>query len=124
MLAVGGAMSGYSGAGRRNWAMPPTIRIMSDRTEAKIGRSMKKWEKRMMAYCAALFRLGDDLALLRHDLGAGPHHGVGEPVEHHLVVGFQALVHRAQALDQRPQRHRPRLHDFVVADHEHDLARL
>ena len=27
--------------------MPPTIRMISDRTEAKIGRSMKKWEKRM-----------------------------------------------------------------------------
>jgi hypothetical protein len=27
--------------------MPPTIRMMIDRTDAKIGRSMKKWEKRM-----------------------------------------------------------------------------
>src|SRR5258707_1211187 len=119
MLTVGGAISGYSATGRRNWAIPPTIRIMSDRTEAKIGRSMKKWEKRMTAYCAALFRLGDDLALLRHDLGAGTHHRVGEPVEHHLIVGLQALVHGAQALDQRPQRHRPRLYEIVVADHEH-----
>jgi hypothetical protein len=27
--------------------MPPTIRMMSDSTDAKIGRSMKKWEKRI-----------------------------------------------------------------------------
>src|SRR5215212_5837685 len=46
-LTVGGAISGYSETGRPNWAMPPTIRMMIDRTEAKIGRSMKKWEKRM-----------------------------------------------------------------------------
>ena len=40
-ITVGGAISGYSATGRARWAMPPTIRMMIDRTVAKIGRSMK-----------------------------------------------------------------------------------
>ena len=47
MLTVGGAMSGYSATGRPRWAMKPTITMMTESTEAKIGRSMKKCEKRM-----------------------------------------------------------------------------
>src|SRR3954453_16423278 len=41
---VGGATSGYCAIG--NWlsATPPTMMITTDRTVAKIGRSIKKWE--------------------------------------------------------------------------------
>jgi hypothetical protein len=109
--------------------MPPTIRMMIDRTEAKIGRSMKKWEKRMI--CGAsdglivfwAFGGGADLALLRHDLGARPHHRVGEPVEHHLSVAPGPRARRA-GRRRAAQRHGLGLHDVVVADREHDLARL
>ena len=47
MLTVGGAISGYSAIGRLRWAIRPTMVISTDSTVAKIGRSMKKWEKRM-----------------------------------------------------------------------------
>src|SRR3954471_23786018 len=41
---VGGATSGYWAIGNCVSATPPTIRNTIDRTVAKIGRSMKKWE--------------------------------------------------------------------------------
>src|SRR3954454_13106668 len=41
---VGGATSGYCAIGSCVSATPPTIRIRTESTEAKIGRSMKKWE--------------------------------------------------------------------------------
>ena len=42
---VGGAISGYCAMGNWNAAMPPTSTMTMDRTAAKIGRRMKKWEK-------------------------------------------------------------------------------
>ena len=42
MFTVGGAISGYSAIGSVRCAMAPTMRMMIDRTAAKIGRSMKK----------------------------------------------------------------------------------
>src|SRR6185312_9247053 len=126
MVTVGGAISGYSETGRRNCAMPPMIRMISDRTEAKIGRSMKKWEKRMRKDPdeRGLLRAGRDLARLRVDLGGRLHHRVGETVEHHAVVGLQAVAHDAQAFVDWAQGHRPGLDDIVLVDHEHDLPRL
>src|SRR3954454_95899 len=41
---VGGATSGYCAIGSCVSATPPTIRITIDKTLAKMGRSMKKWE--------------------------------------------------------------------------------
>src|SRR5438128_12632676 len=41
---VGGAISGYWAIGKVNSAMPPPKVITMDRTEAKIGRLMKKRE--------------------------------------------------------------------------------
>src|SRR6185503_20613458 len=126
MVTVGGAISGYSETGRRNCAMTPMIRMISDRTEAKIGRSMKKWEKRMRKDPdeRGLLRAGRDLARLRVDLGGRPHHRVGEAVEHDAIVGLQALAHDAQAFVEWSQGHRAALDDIVLVDHEHDLARL
>ena len=46
---VGGAISGYCATGSRTKLTPPTITKMIDTTEAKIGRSMKKWEMRIGA---------------------------------------------------------------------------
>src|SRR5439155_19534352 len=44
---VGGAISGYCAMGNWNTAIPPTSTMTMDRTAAKIGRRMKKWEKFM-----------------------------------------------------------------------------
>ena len=41
---VGGVISGYWATGSVNSAIAPSSTIMSDSTEAKIGRRMKKWE--------------------------------------------------------------------------------
>src|SRR5215469_5151278 len=60
---VGGAISGYSVIGSARYEMYPTSVTMIDITAAKIGRSTKKWEKRIggslyeaagRAYCGAL----------------------------------------------------------------------
>src|SRR5882762_9575739 len=44
---VGGAISGYCAMGNWNTLIPPTSTITMERTAAKIGRRMKKWEKFM-----------------------------------------------------------------------------
>ena len=46
MLTVGGAISGYSDIGNARSTNAPAMVMMIARTAAKIGRSMKKWEKR------------------------------------------------------------------------------
>ena len=48
MLTVGGAISGYSEIGRARSTSAPAMVMMIDSTAAKIGRSMKKCEKRML----------------------------------------------------------------------------
>ena len=48
-LTTGGAISGYWAIGRRPKETSPRITKTSDTTPAKIGRSMKKREMRMVA---------------------------------------------------------------------------
>src|SRR2546421_12704953 len=43
-LMIGGTISGYCAIGRRMNDTPPRMMNTIDSTEAKIGRSMKKWE--------------------------------------------------------------------------------
>src|SRR5256714_6471390 len=43
-LMIGGTISGYCAIGRRMNDTPPKMMNTIDSTEAKIGRSMKKWE--------------------------------------------------------------------------------
>jgi hypothetical protein len=45
MFTVGGAISGYSEIGKDRCAMAPAIVKRIERTAAKIGRSIKKWER-------------------------------------------------------------------------------
>src|SRR6185312_8705582 len=47
MLTVGGAISGYSAIGRKFSEINPRIVMIIETTEAKIGRSMKKWLRRI-----------------------------------------------------------------------------
>src|SRR5229473_7803336 len=47
-LTTGGAMSGYCATGSRPTDTAPTMTKTIETTAAKIGRSMKKWERRMV----------------------------------------------------------------------------
>src|SRR6202012_1684841 len=53
-LITGGAISGYCAIGRRANDTPPRIRNTIDTTAAKIGRSMKKCEMRILRHQPAL----------------------------------------------------------------------
>src|SRR3974377_1260585 len=88
-VMVGGAISGYCAMGRRKNATPPRIRKMMETTDAKIGRSMKKWEMRI---ARPLFRrlrrrgrASRRLLLLRRHLLAGPR--AHQTVDDHAVIG-------------------------------------
>src|SRR3954451_8890436 len=81
-VIVGGAISGYCATGRREKETPPRMTMMIDTTAAKIGLSMKKCERRMVAtdlFCrgggrAGAFRRGCTLFLRRHlDARTDPH---------------------------------------------------
>jgi hypothetical protein len=48
---VGGTTSGYSLMGKRHMAIKPRMKMMLDRTPAKIGRRMKKLEKFILVFC-------------------------------------------------------------------------
>jgi hypothetical protein len=47
MLTVGGAISGYSAIGRNFSEISPRIVMIIEMTDAKIGRSIKKWLRRI-----------------------------------------------------------------------------
>src|ERR1044071_1449838 len=97
----GGAISGYCAIGSRGTAISPTITMTTARTAAKIGRSMKKCERRM----SVDFRLcGDGRRGLRmrRDLGARPR--ADQSVDDDVVVRRDPRDN-AQAVDRRPERH-------------------
>src|SRR5205823_5488137 len=74
-LMIGGAISGYWAIGRRTNATAPRIKNTIERTDAKIGRSMKKCEIRIEWFSIDLgrrrARLRRRALLLRRHLGAG-----------------------------------------------------
>src|SRR4051812_5004820 len=65
----GGAMSGYCAKGSRVTATAPTITMTIDTTAAKIGRSMKKCERRILVDLGLCGGRRRALAV-RRDLGA------------------------------------------------------
>ncbi len=91
MLTVGGAISGYSAIGSVRCAMAPMMRMMIDRTEAKIGRSMKKWGKRICGstalaqLLAALASAGSGLTFT-----PGTHGGIGDAVDDDAIARHRA----------------------------------
>src|SRR5258705_1512977 len=70
-LMIGGAISGYWATGRRTNATTPRITNTIERTAAKIGRSMKKCEMRILSVHLGRrrARLWRCPLLLRRDLG-------------------------------------------------------
>src|SRR5882757_1648343 len=127
-LTTGGAISGYWATGSRPTDTAPTMTKTIETTAAKIGRSMKKWERRMCGSrsIGVDLRPGDrcrsGARLLWRNLSAGPR--PHEAVDDDVVVGRQALGDDAQALDERPERDVFRPGDILGVDHHHELAHL
>src|SRR5260370_13498021 len=94
-LTTGGAISGYWATGSRPTDTAPTMTKTIETTAAKIGRSMKKWERRI----GSSRSIGLDLPaggrccsrtrLLRRNLCARPR--PHEAVDDHVVVLPQNL---------------------------------
>src|SRR3989442_12782505 len=125
-LIVGGAISGYCAIGRRENDTPPTITNTIDTTAAKIGRSMKKCEMRIVRAPGALFGLGHGRArrrrFLGRHLGSGPHHG--QPVDDDPVLGREPVLDDAQSVLDLPERDVFLPGDILRVDRVDELARL
>src|SRR5258707_9793484 len=127
-LPTGGAISGYWATGSRPTDTTPTMTKTIETTAAKIGRSMKKWERRMRdsrsigADVSAGGRRRSGARLLRRNpcAGASAHQAVHDDV----VVGCQTLRDDAQAIDDRTERDVFRLGDILRIDHQDELAHL
>src|SRR5215470_526449 len=107
-LTTGGAISGYWATGNRPTATAPRMTKTIETTAAKIGRSMKKWERRIRGSRS----IGVDLRAggrccsgarsLWRNLCAWPR--AHEAIDDDVVVGCQALRNDAQAINDRPKR--------------------
>src|SRR5579883_3142728 len=110
-------MSGYCATGSEKNAIPPKSVMKIETTIAKIGRSMKKCERFIVARSVRL-RFELDLAWLRRHLGAGPR--PHEAVDHDTVAGGETGPDDAQVVVARTDAHHPGL-DGAVVLHDHDL---
>src|SRR5882672_10833783 len=114
----GGAMSGYCAKGSRVTATAPMITMTIETTAAKIGRSMKKCERRM-SIDLGLYGGRRGALAVRRDLGARAR--AEEPVDDDVVLGCNPRNH-AQAVDHGPERDVFRSRHVVGVDHQHELA--
>src|SRR5262245_8232372 len=134
---VGGTTSGYSLIGRSFREIAPAMKMIADKTPAKIGRLTKKLEKftgnpfeRLANVQSHGVTTGVDLrehalaAVHRHLGGRNGDAGAHslQAVDDHDVVRLQAARHDAQAVDLPPGFDRAVLNDVLVVDHEHELA--
>src|SRR3974390_2391621 len=102
MLTVGGAISGYSETGRARCTIAPAMVRRIDSTAAKIGRSMKKWERRMGLLGRRFVLLRLDFPGLGRNRRARPHERVGEAGDHDTVGRLQARREDAQHEREAP----------------------
>src|SRR6187399_2558099 len=107
MTMAGGATGGYWAIGNCVIATPPTTRMNSAITHAKIGRSMKNLAMRAGSLLRGRSRGGRSGSSRRRGGGAlrpGPRHRLHgragrhhlqllEAVDHHLLAGLQAVEH-------------------------------
>src|SRR5580700_11198874 len=127
-LTTGGAISGYWATGSRPTDTAPRMTNTIETTAAKIGRSMKKWERRMPGSRSvgvdlrAGGRCRGGARCLRRNLCAWPRSH--QAVDDDVVVGSQALRDDAQAVDDRPERDVSRPGDVLGVDHQHEFAHL
>src|ERR1700733_2379224 len=123
---VGGAMSGNSETGSaRNEMMPTSVRMIES-TAAKIGRSIKKWEKRIVySLKAAAPRLlddGFDFAVLGSDFLSRP--GPLQAVDHDTIRRREARPDDPQSFDDGAEFDLFGADRTVVRNRKHDLACL
>src|SRR5271166_5488152 len=97
MLTVGGAISGYSEIGRARSTSTPAMVRMIDSTAAKIGRSMKKWVKRIQLFRGDLAARRMDRALVRNNSHAWSHERICQAADHHPIGRRQSRGDDAQA---------------------------
>src|SRR5206468_4289887 len=145
---VGGVTSGYSLIGSDRIAISPAARMTRERTTAKIGRSMKKREKRIglerLAWCAerechpersrrasqvdsqgsrsARSNYGLHAIGLGDDLHSGAH--AHQTIDHDALAGLQSRLDSAQSVDHAAEGHRSILERVVTLEHEHEFAIL
>src|SRR5438874_11620363 len=100
-------MFGNCAIGSWNTASAPTMTIAIDRTEAKIGRSMKKWENFMRLFlgCRQLFAWSSFAVRLHFRARSHTH----KPVDQHPIVRLNPVAHYTQAFDRRAKHHFARL---------------
>src|SRR5215467_5724543 len=87
MLMIGGAISGYCAIGRRQNATAPRITNTIESTDAKIGRSMKKCERRIGGPSVRLRLRGGRRGLL-FGLDLGTRARAHQSVDDDPVVGL------------------------------------
>src|SRR5688572_5726253 len=105
---VGGTTCGYSLIGSLNSAMAPAATIISDRTAAKIGRSMKNLETFMTTSIRGVAWFGPAVRTrVRHRGDLHPGADPLQPVDDDALARLEAAAHDAQAVDDRTERHRP-----------------
>src|SRR5579863_2374175 len=132
---VGGTTSGYCAMGSLKSASPPMTRMTIDSTEAKIGRSMKKW--------ANFMKIGSDGRRGASDSWTGRefpgwgdrgrracrrHLGSGsdghQAVDHHPLLRFEALANDPQPFGKRTQLHGAVFQSVLIVDHQHKFLSL
>src|SRR6266853_2872421 len=102
---VGGAISGYCAIGNWNTAIPPTSTMTMERTAAKIGRRMKKWEKFMPSETGGSILCFSERFCIHQDARTHAH----QPFNDDLFARFQAGIHDPQSVDDRASLHRTEL---------------
>src|SRR5277367_5742150 len=137
-LISGGAISGYWAIGSRENDTAPRITKTIEITAAKIGRSMKKCERRMpdsirlrlrgafVGFLADVLRGGRRgrrrALLLRRDLHAGAR--AHQAVDDHPVRSRQAFVDDTQAVLKLGGNHVLEPRDAAIVDDQNVFARL
>src|SRR5258706_12658962 len=122
----GGTTSGYSEIGSWVMAIRPVKKMMTEITAAKIGRSIKNFDKftseSPRGENPALGSVGGGLDRLRRDRCAGRQ--FLQPVQDHAIAGLEARRHHTIAGHGRAER------DFAIfrlvagADHEDEALAL
>src|SRR5215472_1343545 len=122
-------MSGYWATGSRLMETAPTMTKMIDTTAAKIGRSIKKCERRMGRL---RFSIGFEVGSRGRRRGGGrslrrnletrprPH----QAVDNDVVIRVEPFADNPQAIDSRPERDVLCTCDVLGVHDEHELAHL